>query len=239
MKKVIKRVLLVFATIIILIAGTGLYFYAPMLAMKPAETGQIPSANISAVKNGRNAVYFIKTNSGYIMVDAGTDPQKLETSITESGIDSNDVNWVLLTHSDYDHVAGLPLFPNAQVYLCRDELPLLNGAVKRSPFGGNKMPAGIDINTINLLSNGQELSFGGTKVECMHAPGHTPGSMLYLIDGKYLFTGDAFKVSGKKMSVHPFTMDAKTAKKTIEQMQGIISGSSIILTAHYGYHHGF
>jgi glyoxylase-like metal-dependent hydrolase (beta-lactamase superfamily II) len=31
---------------------------------------------------------------------------------------------------------------------------------------------------------------GGPEVEVIHTPGHTPGSTCYLIDGKYLITGD-------------------------------------------------
>jgi hypothetical protein len=49
-----------------------------------------------------------------------------------------------------------------------------------------------------------------------------------------MFTGDAFKISDGKMEVHPFTMDEELAKKTIEQLRGLINNCSIVLTAHYG-----
>ena len=116
-----------------------------------------------------------------------------------------------------------------------DELPLINGTIKRTAAGSNSLPSGIDINKINLLQNGQELFFDGTKVECMKAPCHTNGSMVYMVDGKYLFTGDAFKVKKGTVTVHPYTMNAELAKKTIEQLKETIKSSSIVLTAHYGY----
>ena len=97
------------------------------------------------------------------------------------------------------------------------------------------MPDGIDINKINLMANRQELFCGGTKVECIKAPGHTLGSMLFLIDGKHLFTGDAFRISKGNILVHPFTMDTDLVNKTIEQLKNTIYGSSIVMTAHYGY----
>ena len=234
MKKTVKRALLVFAGIFILAIGIVVVTFLPMMSMNPAETGKIPNTNIYGIRNKMNAVYFIKTDAGYIMIDAGSDSKKIEASIKESGIDFGVVKWILLTHSDYDHVDSLALFPNAAIYMNEDELPMVNGTVKRNILGKNKMPAGIDINTIILLKDGQELSFGGTNIKCIKAPGHTPGSMVYLMDGKYLFTGDAFKLKNGKLDVHPFTMDAKLAKKTIEQLKTAIDSAAIVFTAHYG-----
>ena len=221
--------------IFILLTGWMLYGCA-MLEMNPTETGQISGTNIYAVKNVRGTVYFITTDNGYIMIDAGSDTKKIETSIKGAGIDANDVKWIFLTHSDYDHVASLPLFSNAEIYMSEDELPLINGTIKRSAVGRNKMPSGIDIDKIILLSNHQELSLGGIKVKCIKAPGHTNGSMLYLVDGKYLFTGDAFKIDNETIGVHPFSMDKILGKKTIEEMKEVINTSSIVLTSHYGYY---
>ena len=237
LRKIIKRTAAVIAVIIVLFTGLGLFSCVSMLAMKPAETGLIPGTGIYAVKNNRNNMYFIKTDSGYIMVDAGSNSKTIEASVNEAGIDVNDVKWILLTHSDYDHVAGLHLFPNAGINMSEDEFPLINGTIKRNVFTRNKLPSGIDINTISLLRDNQELSFNGTSIRCIKAPGHTNGSMLFLVDGRYLFTGDAFKVTGGKTGVHPFTMDAKLAKKTIEQLEETINGSAIVLTSHYGLLH--
>ena len=41
-----------------------------------------------------------------------------------------------------------------------------------------------------LLHDGQTLEIGGVRIECFLVPGHTWGHMVYLIDDKYLFTGD-------------------------------------------------
>ena len=234
MKKIIKWVLIIIAGIFILLTGAGILYVYPMLSMNPAGTGQTAGENIYALKNHIVSVFLIKTNSGYIMIDAGTGAERLVTSLKDINIDANDVKWILLTHSDADHTAALALFPGAEIYMGKDELPLINGGAKRSFFGGNKMPPGVDINRILLLQDGQELSFGGAKIECIEAPGHTTGSMVYLLDGRYLFTGDAFKVNKNSVGVHPFTMDAALSKRTMEKLKTIIS-SSVVLTGHYGY----
>ena len=220
--------------IFVLLLGTGLYFASPKLKMKPVKTGLIPDTDIYAIRNAIVTVYLLKTDSGYILIDAGFDASQLEKSLKEAGINIDDVKWVLLTHSDSDHTAALSLFPNAAIHMGKDELPLINGTMKRAFFGGNKLPSGIEINKINLLSDGQELSFGGTNVRCISAPGHTNGSMLYLADNRYLFTGDAFMIGKRKIGVHPFAKDKALSRKTIEKLNETIESSSILLTSHYG-----
>lgn len=42
----------------------------------------------------------------------------------------------------------------------------------------------------NLLKDGDEISFGKSTLQVIHTPGHTFGSLCYLIDQKYVFTGD-------------------------------------------------
>jgi glyoxylase-like metal-dependent hydrolase (beta-lactamase superfamily II) len=208
-----------------------------MFLMTPAETGQIPNTNIYTVKNIGSNVYFIKTNDGYIVIDAGLSMTNIENSLKEADIDPNKVKSIFLTHSDGDHTAALPLFPNATIYISKDELSLINGTMKRSFLGGNDMPSGVNIENIILLSNGQELLLDETKIECISAPGHTIGSMLYLVDDLYLFTGDAVKIKNGTINVHPYSMDTNLSKKTIEQLNEKINGCRIILTSHYGLHY--
>ena len=237
MKKTTKRALIIFIIIPVSLAlAYSLYVYGPLLALKPVKTGQIADTKITAVKNSSYvSVFFVKTNSGYILFDAGLNKKNMEASIKKEGIDANDVKWIFLTHSDRDHTGGLALFPDAKIYMGEDELPLINGSLNRHSRGGNSMPQGVNAGDIMLLSDRQEFLLNGTKVECLKAPGHTPGSMLYLVDGKYLFTGDAFMIKKGNIEVHIASMDTELAKKTIGQMRGIINNCSIILSSHYGY----
>ncbi|MCL2087735.1 MAG: MBL fold metallo-hydrolase [Oscillospiraceae bacterium] len=213
MEKTKKRILLILISILILIIGITLYFLYPLLKMKPAETGSINNTNVFALRNGINSIFFIKSENGYIMIDAGSSANKIEASLKENDINVTDVKWILLTHSDSDHVNSLPLFSNAEIYMSEDEINLANGTIKRNLFSYNSLPVNTD--EINLLYDGQELLFDNIKVECIKTPGHTDGTMIYLIDDKYLFTGDAFMVSNNKLSVHPFTMDKELAGQTI------------------------
>ena len=41
-----------------------------------------------------------------------------------------------------------------------------------------------------FLDDKQEVLFGKSKLRVIHTPGHTPGSLCYVVDDKYVFTGD-------------------------------------------------
>ena len=207
---------------------------SPYLSMKPAATGEIPGAGIYAVKDKIVCLYLIDTGGGYIAVDAGIDSKGISNTLAGLGIPAEKVTHVFLTHSDADHTAATTLFTNAQICMSEDEIQLLDGTTKRTGAAGNQLPGRDDLSGITLLGSNQTLTIGGRTIECIKAPGHTPGSMLYLIDGKYLFTGDAFKAKNGARSVHPYTMDKKTASATIRSLDGLLSETEMILTAHYG-----
>jgi glyoxylase-like metal-dependent hydrolase (beta-lactamase superfamily II) len=42
----------------------------------------------------------------------------------------------------------------------------------------------------NFLKDGDIVKFGKSHLKVIHTPGHTPGSLCYLVDDKYLLTGD-------------------------------------------------
>jgi len=236
MKKIQKRIILIVLAVIVLIAATALVYVFPMLSMNPMENGKILDTGIYAIKNNSNNLFFIESDDGYIVVDAGSDADKVAQTLNQVSIDALDVKYVLLTHSDYDHVASLNLFSNAQIFISEDELQMVNGQSKRNAFSSNTLPDGIDKEGLTLLADGQELKLGEHTVECIKTPGHTPGSMVYLLDGQYLFTGDAFKVSDNTIDVHPFTMDEEISKESILQLDSVLNRSQLVLTAHYGYY---
>ena len=59
-------------------------------------------------------MYLIKDSLGYIAIDAGKDLMVIETELHKLNIKPEEVIAVFLTHSDMDHVAGIPLFKNAK-----------------------------------------------------------------------------------------------------------------------------
>lgn len=233
MKKM-KKVIAIVVGIIVLLGVVLLFNFYPMLVMKPVQTGKVSNTDVYAAKNKLNSLYLVPTEKGYILIDAGSDAKVALSALKELSIDPEDIRYVLLTHSDYDHTGTLEQLPNAQIYMGEDELQLLNGTTKRNLFQYNTLPDGVKEDEIQLLRDQQALDLGGTQVICYKTPGHTPGSMSFLVDQKYLFTGDAAQVDEGLMKVHPYTMDKETAEKSIQKIAGLCKKDQYLFTAHYG-----
>jgi glyoxylase-like metal-dependent hydrolase (beta-lactamase superfamily II) len=236
MKKKRAKVLIIIAAVaVVIIIGAIINFY-PLFFMRTLATGPIPGTDIFAVKSSICDMYLVKTADGYIAIDAGSNLGVVQKGLKQLEIDPADIAYVLLTHSDYDHVAALELFPNALICLSEDELPLVDGSAKRSNSSGNVLPAGIETAELRLLGNAQELFLGEDTIRCFKAPGHTLGSMMYLLNDVYLFSGDALMISGDVVKPHPFTMDTELARQSIGLIEGMPNENLYIFTAHYGSH---
>ena len=103
-----------------------------------------------------------------------------------------DVIGLWLTHGHFDHIADHELvtqrFPNAKVLIHRLDEPKLqnpNSTVFVLPF--EIPPRSAD----GYLDDGQALSLGNLRVEVIHAPGHSPGHvMFHFAQEKVLVGGD-------------------------------------------------
>ena len=202
--------------------------------MSPAETGVIEGTSITAINNGHVTVFLQETSSGYILFDTGVDAEKLAESMKELGIALENVHTIFLSHSDRDHVAGLVLFPHAEIYLCIDEFPIIQGKIIRREGRYNSLPEEVEESRLLPVKDGQKLEINGINISSIQAPGHTPGSMLYLINDRFLFTGDAFSFVNGEIGIHPFTMDEDQVTQTIENLRTKMAKAEIILTSHYG-----
>lgn len=243
---------------ILLLAAVILFllYVFPMCTMHPLATGKIEGTDIIAINNRINNLFFIPvgvpTPSGrdWIVIDAGSTVGKVKREMERMSIDGNRVKGVFLTHTDYDHVASLALFPNAVIYMSEQEKQMINGSTYRQFLKKNRLPKLCDSNKIVYLSeqkmievitteldepHGQQKQpLDSHKVRMIQVPGHTKGSAMYVVDEKYLFTGDAFKIADGRILVHPYTMDRKQAKETIHRVQDELKKYEKVFTAHYG-----
>jgi len=191
MNKTLKKILLGTGTIVLVIvllfAGYMIKAKTEIKKMNPAETKEIIHGLFS-IKDTFVNLYLIKDSSQYIAVDAGNNAKNVSEELKKLDINPNQIIAVLLTHTDGDHVAALRLFKNAKVYLSLQEEGLINGTKSRFLIFGNK----IDAKDYKTLEDGQNINIGKVSIKGILTPGHTPGSMCYLVNGRYLFTGDAF-----------------------------------------------
>lgn len=216
--------------ILIIVLGFVLKFKSETAKMRPAKTGKI-SENGYVIKDDFVNMYLIKDSIGYIAIDAGKGIENVKKGLQELDINADEVIAVLLTHSDMDHVAALPLFKNAKLYLAKEEVKMLNGEKQKIPFVNNKMSR----NDYILLDDKQSFVIGSHTINCILTAGHSSGSMCFQVNDKYLFVGDMLSLHDGKLgnSIKFFDLDHKMASKSIERITNV-PNVEYILTSHWG-----
>lgn len=110
-----------------------------------------------------------------IIIDPVTPPEKLLAQL--AGLK---VRWVLATHGHPGHVAG------------KDAVKEATGAATAMHMADAKA---FLRSADRYLLEGEQLGFGTFAVRAIHTPGHSPGSLCYLV-ANHLFTGDTLLAGG-------------------------------------------
>ncbi|WP_135556870.1 MBL fold metallo-hydrolase [Paenibacillus cymbidii] len=142
-----------------------------------------------------NAYLLTNTETNHaVIIDPGMNPQPLLRRLPGLTIEA-----ILLTHAHFDHIAGVDeirKLAKCPVYLHPLEAewlsdPKKNGSARWPEFGVSVAtdPAEYD------LDDGLTLSLLGETFRVLHTPGHSPGSVSFLLGDK-LFGGDVlFRLS--------------------------------------------
>jgi glyoxylase-like metal-dependent hydrolase (beta-lactamase superfamily II) len=141
-----------------------------------------------------STVYLIKTPGNNILIDTGSPlgREAIIARLADEGLTPADINLVLLTHGHLDHAGNVGLFENAQVACHFKERravttgdPILTATCfypgqTFEPFWPGR-----------YLYDSETLHFEGVRIEVYHTPGHTPGSVCFVveIDGERIFIG--------------------------------------------------
>lgn len=123
-----------------------------------------------------------------------TEELQLEAQLADAGFKTSDVTHVVISHSHFDHIGALKLFPEAKIFIGAEDL-----AYPYWPLPA----ASVYYRTADLdvcrsfdwqpLDRDHDL-FGDGSIRILRLPGHTPGStgsVVRLPDRTYVLTGDA------------------------------------------------
>ena len=102
---------------------------------------------------------------------------------------------VLATHRHADHVGGSlyghPV-PGVRELLGRVDCPLY---AHEAELDAIRHSTGVALERMRGLVDGDHVPLGGQRVEVLHTPGHSPGSVCYRV-GDRLLTGDTLFMQG-------------------------------------------
>jgi glyoxylase-like metal-dependent hydrolase (beta-lactamase superfamily II) len=229
MKPVIIIVGVVVGLVALPLVAYMLKFQSETSKMTPLETQEVIE-DVFVVRDTFVNSFLVKSDEHYIAIDGGNDAEHIRQELDKLNIDEEKVLAVFLTHTDSDHTAALSLFENATIYISEAEAQMIDGRTPRFWFIHNPFAYEAE-----LVEDGQVLTLSGLKVEGILTPGHTPGAMSYLINDKYLFTGDTMSlVAGKGDLFNDFfNMDSERQRSSLRRL-ATLSGVEYIFTAHYG-----
>ena len=129
-----------------------------------------------------------ETGNGFLVDPAVYEPQ-VEDVMKEIGI--KNLQYILLTHGHFDHILGVNGFlknhPEAKVVIHREDEAFLTDPVLSHTFkhGLTQEPIKADI----IVEDGDVLAFDDAEFKVVHTPGHTRGSVVYLLND-LMFSGD-------------------------------------------------
>ncbi len=122
-----------------------------------------------------------------VVIDPGADPEAVLAALGEWGAEPVAI---LLTHAHLDHVggvAGLRRRFDIPIYLHPADRGLYDAAVDQGRMFGLEIdpPPAPD----HELEDGEQLELAGLELEVRHAPGHSPGGVVFVLPG-HAFVGD-------------------------------------------------
>ncbi|MDI9610672.1 MAG: MBL fold metallo-hydrolase [Archaeoglobales archaeon] len=121
------------------------------------------------------------------LIDVGGDTEFIIKALRRY-IEPKELDYILLTHSHYDHAAVAGDFKGiAKIAIHEEEMKLLRLQRFVSVFGMKFKAFEPDL----LLRGGEEFDLGEMTLKVIHTPGHSPGSVcFYEPKKKWLFSGD-------------------------------------------------
>lgn len=120
-----------------------------------------------------------------VVIDGGENYKKVKQVEEQLGIK---IEYLLLTHSHFDHAGNAKKLQDdgAKVYVSALDESKLRGDGNLSSRFGRKFD---ELTADGTFTDGEKLNLAGITFEVIATPGHTDGSVCFLV-GDMLFTGD-------------------------------------------------
>ena len=203
-----------------------------------SEIFQIGGAGFTSPEDA--AVYLIHCDDHAAIVDAGCgySVDTLLENISACGVSYDQIDYLFITHCHFDHTGGAKALSDkvkCKIIAHKLEAHYLeegdNEVTGASWYGSTIRPFRVDRKLSGLR---EDIYLGKRKVEAIHVPGHSPGSVVYVIESqgsKVLFAQD---VHGP---LHPDLRSDR--KKYIQSLKLLLElDADILCEGHFGIYRG-
>ena len=172
--------------------------------------GNIGIKSIEVGSFGNN-VYLLTDSAAKksILIDGSSDAEKI---LSELG--DNQLEVIVQTHCHMDHIMALKTLRNKT----------------KARLGINPQePSAREHNPEIALEDGMEIEAGQIRLKVLHTPGHTPGSVSFLL-GRFLFCGDTVFPGGPGKTGSPD--DFEKILESITKKIYTLPDETLLLTGH-------
>lgn len=145
--------------------------------------------------------------------------------------------YILLTHSDFDHVWGVNslkgAYPDLQIVASKEAARLM--AIPQSYFSalyfGKPEPYSVDKVDCIIDDNGNQLVWRNNIIRFIQTPGHTACSNIILFN-KLMFSGDTILKGVKPIILKRHGGDKNTFKKSVRMILDSFSDLTEVFPGH-------
>jgi hydroxyacylglutathione hydrolase len=170
---------------------------------------QIKKLEVGGFENNCYILKCRQTGEGLI-IDPASEAQRIFEAARETRI-----KYVLITHGHNDHIGALEAIRS-----------LINAPVGVHPLDSKSVTKLVDF----YIADGDIISFGNQSLKALHTPGHSPGSVCFLI-GKHLFSGDTIFPGGPGNTSIPGS-NHQHILKSIREKIFVLPDNTVIYPGH-------
>lgn len=159
------------------------------------------------------------------------------------GLNASQIEKVVITHANFDHISGIELYPNAIFYIQKKEFNfwIKNPIAQKPPFArvtdpiGNAHLAGLERTERLIMIDGDRMILPG--IELLLAPGHTPGLQVVAVNtakGTAIVGSDCAHVFRNYEEEIPsiFITDMVAWMKTYDKLKSRVSSLNLLFPGH-------
>ena len=195
------------------------------------------SVNIETVIVGKAKTncYILWDGNEVALIDPGDEGPKINKIIQKNV--SNPKITILFTHCHADHIGAATYFieryKNVEMYAGRpDNVFLYDSNANLSVHMGINIDMTLYMGSLKNVTSGDEVSVGNMHFRVMETPGHTPGSLIYILDDEGLvFTGDTLMKGLVGPTCFPYG-DSQKLLSSIQERILVLPKSFQILPGH-------